>query len=236
MKSQRCIWMDAKAIEYQLCPLKQNCDACDFYQEMLGGHRSHPAGANTALINLRDPESTLAQFHPGLQYIPGHFWYKRTGAGRIRLGIDAFLWQIFSSARKVLMPAMDTDFAIDQCFSWLLVEGGLVYLKTPFRGRVSGINEIFSERSKVNTPYFLLPEPELWFIELQLFEEDFQGPKILSHNEYIAMIEADQGRLQSLTHPEFDPGSHSLSRISQLTKQSLGRYLHQIGENRILIC
>ena len=236
MDTQRCIWMDAKAVEYQLCPLKHNCDACDFHKEMLQGCRAHTGATSSALMNLRDPEPDLIQFHPGLQYINGHYWYKRIGAGKIRIGLNAFVWQLFSSTHHVLMPALETLLVKEQCFSWLVLESGIVYLKSPFPGRVTAINPIFAPESNLNPPYFLLPESELWFLELQVDDDSFRSIQILAQDAYLEVVTHDQERLRTLTDSTADKVEYSLSRISQLSKHDFGRYLRQISEGRILIC
>jgi len=236
MDTTRCIWMDAEAVPYQLCPLKQNCDSCDFHKEMMAGCQGHFSRRNTALMTLRDPDEVLIQFHPGLQYIPGHYWYKRTGSGKIQIGLDAFIWQILSSTHEVLAPSTNTFLAKNQCFSWLLIKGGIVYLKTPFKGTVININPVFHSGSPLNPSLFLSPEPDLWFMELEVSEEDVKSCDTYTKQGFIDQVKHDHEKLQLLSENPQEETSFSLSRISQLTKQDFAAYLRIIGDGRILIC
>jgi glycine cleavage system H lipoate-binding protein len=236
MDTTRCIWMDAEAVPYQLCPLNQNCDSCDFHKEMMAGCQGHFSRRNTALMTLREPDEVLIQFHPGLQYIPGHFWYKRTGAGKIQVGLDAFIWQILSTANQVLAPASNTYLAQNQCFSWLLINGGIVYLKTPFEGTVMETNPAFHSGAPLNPSLFLSPEPDLWLMELETSEEMIKSYDVYTKQGFIDQVSQDQTRLRQLSETPQEETSFSLSRISQLTKQDFAAYLRIIGDGRILIC
>ena len=236
MDTRPCIWMDAKAVEYQLCPLKGNCDACEFHQKMVLGCQSHSTRVGSALMNIRDPDEALIEFHPGLQYLPGHFWYRRTGMGKIRIGVDGFIWQLFPSTTQVLLPSVETEVLENQCFSWLLIEGAIIYVKAPFKGRVTATNPLFTKTAALNPQLFLSPNSDLWFIEIACEDSIIKALDSLTHKDFYKITQADQSLLKRMTATQAMEGVFSLSRISQLTKQQLSEYLRKVSDGRILIC
>ncbi|MEA3287052.1 MAG: hypothetical protein U9Q77_06720 [Candidatus Marinimicrobia bacterium] len=234
MDSQKCIWMEAGVVDYQLCPLKQNCDLCDFHKEMIRGCRTQFSESTSAKIGLRYPDDSVLQFQPGLQYLDGHFWYRRTAAGRLRLGIDSFLWQLFSSIQKVITPKNGSILVQDQCFSWLLLEGGIIYLKTPIQGQILEINPFFQTGEIKDTHLYLAPENELWILELE--ESEQQKYHSLSKDQYFAQAEEDCNKFHKLIQTPGSPEQFTHPRTSHLTKNDFSKYLQSITDNHAFIC
>lgn len=234
MNSQKCIWMEAGAVEYQLCPLKQNCDLCDFHKEMIRGCRTHFSQSTSAKLGLRYPDDSVIQFQPGLQYLKGHFWYRRIAAGRIRLGIDAFLWQLFSSIQKVITPKNRTSLVQDQCFSWLLLEGGIIYLRTPIPGQIKEVNPFFQTGDIKDTHLYLAPENELWIMELE--EDEQLNYDSLSRDQYFAQAKEDCHKFHKLIQTPGQSENFTPPRISQLNKNEFSKYLQTISNNHAFIC
>ncbi|MBT3229484.1 MAG: hypothetical protein HOD43_04960 [Candidatus Marinimicrobia bacterium] len=234
MDSQKCIWMEAGAVEYQLCPLKKNCDLCDFHKEMIRGYRTHCPQSASAKLSLRYPDNSVIQFQPGLQYLKGHFWYRRIAAGRIRLGIDSFLWQLFSSVQKVITPKNRSILIKDQCFSWLLLEGGIIYLRTPIPGKIIEINPIFQTGEIEDTHLYLAAENELWIMELE--EDEPLTSDSLSRDQYFAQAKEDCHKFHKLIQTPEQSENFSPPLISQLSKNDFSKYLQTISNNHAFIC
>ncbi len=234
MDSQKCIWMKAGAVDYQLCPLNQNCDLCDFHKEMIRGCRTHSPQSEAAEFTLRSPDESVVQFQPGLQYLSGHFWYQKVASGRIRLGIDVFLWQLFSSMHKMITPKTKTVLVQDQCFSWLLLKGGIIYLKTPIAGQITQVNPLFQSDVIQGSQLHLSKENELWIVELEV--EDLKDGNGLSKEQYLYHVKSDRQKFQKLIRSDEPDENISFSRIFHLNKDEGSKYLQAISNNHAFVC
>ncbi|NQV42589.1 MAG: hypothetical protein HQ506_09560 [Candidatus Marinimicrobia bacterium] len=235
MESQKCIWMEAGSIEYQLCPLKQHCDLCDFHKEMTRGYRRSTNTAESKTLNLRTPESSVIQFTPGLQFTHRHFWIKRTGQGKMRLGIDAFLWQFFSSVQKIITPKTYTSLLETQCFSWLQLEDDIIFLRSPLAGQIIQTNPLFGASQIQDSHLYMSPEEDLWLVELAVDESSLELA-YLRRDEYLDLIEEDLNRFKQIIENETDLAPQNLVRRSQIGKKSFSKYLMDISDSLAYAC
>jgi glycine cleavage system H lipoate-binding protein len=235
MESQKCIWMEAGSIEYQLCPLKQNCDLCDFHKEMIRGYRRSAQMADVKTLNLLTPESSLVQFTPGLQFIHRHFWIKRTGKGKMRLGIDAFLWQFFSSVEKIITPKNYTPLFENQCFSWLQLVDDIIFLRSPLAGQILQSNPLFSSAQIQDSHLYMSPEEELWLVELAV-DEGSLGLVYLRRDEYLKLIDEDIKRFMRIIENETKLPPQPGGRRSQVSKKAFSKYLMDISDSLAYAC
>jgi len=231
-KVQKCIWMEAGAVDYQLCPLNLNCDQCDFYVEMTSGN--HPAHHNQAskLINLGLPRITELDFLAGLQYLRGHLWYKHIGAGLIQLGIDRFLWQLFSSPRKITTPAAGAKLADEQCLTWLQFDEVIVYIKAPFPSQIVQVNQLFQAPDLAGLQAPLVPLDELWLLELKV--NHLEHLQLLSKVDFSKMNQTDHARLLRL-QPAAQEALPAFQKL-QIGRQDFSNYLQLISNNRLFVC
>lgn len=233
MGSEKCIWMEAGVLDYQLCPLKHNCDVCDFHQEMIRGDRTHASPEEIKLLT-KPPDPSLSQFLPGLQYLEGHLWYKRVGECRVRVGIDSMVWQLVTSVQKVVFPQPGGQVKREECFCWFLLAGGMVYLKTPYSGKIVNINPQFQTDDLRASQLYLTPEKELWLVELEIAEGD--QLKSLSKDEYQNRVIEDCDRFSRTFHSEIAPEGKKFSRIAIDPRGEFRKYLQLISRGYALVC
>ncbi len=235
MDTKKCIWMEAGSVDYQLCPLNQNCDLCDFHKEMMRGCRTRVPQNNTSGIMIRNPGESVAEFTPGLQYINRHFWYKRVSERRIRLGIDSFLWHLFASVHKIVTPEIRTTLIEGQCFSWLQLDDGIIYLRTPVSGQIIQSNPLFLAHELSDSHLYLTPAKDLWFVELESSE---QTTRLECHprDEYLSQTRLDLEKLNMLIQTQTDEKQVQLTRKFQLPKNELSKYLLEISDNHAYMC
>lgn len=234
MESQKCIWMDAKSVEYQLCPLNQNCDLCDFHKQMMRGCRPGKTAESTT-IDIRKPEATVIQFTPGLQFLNRHFWIKRTGEGKVHLGIDAFLLQILSSVQKIITPKVTTPLLQRQCFAWLQLEDEIIYLRMPIPGRIIQSNPLFDSQQIQDRHLYLSPEEDLWLLELEL-DDNVLEIEFLCKDDYLNQAKEDIDRFEKLLEAREEATPQSLVRRSQLNKKVFSKYLLDVSDNLVYVC
>ncbi len=232
MDTLKCIWMEAGAVDYQLCPLKQNCDQCDFHTEMIKGSCTITSDTRALNFQLCYPTISLVHFTPGLQYIKGHFWFKRVAADRIRVGIDSYLWQLFSSLQSVIIPKDQTILPPHQCLAWLTMESGIIYLKTPIPGRIQKSNPLFQSQNLRDAHVYLCPDHELWFAELEAFDLSNMIP--LHKDGYFTTLENDFDLLKKLI-PTTEPKTGIYGK-SSIKKNAFSAYLQCISDNNAIVC
>ena len=226
--------MDAKSVEYQLCPLNQNCDLCDFHKQML---RGCPSGERTdsTFIDVRHPEISVIQFTPGLQFINHHFWIKRTAKGRVQLGIDAFLMQLLSSVNKIITAKRNTLLVQNQCFAWLQLEDEIIYLRTPIAGCITQTNPLFDGKQIQDTHLYMSPEEDFWLVELEL-GKNTPDIKSLNKDDYLNQTERDIDQFHKLLHTDGDSSPQISLRRSKLNKKDFSKYLLNVTDNLAYIC
>ena len=234
METQKCIWMLAGSVEYQLCPLKQNCDQCDFHNKMLRGGRQGQAGEPVTMV-IRNPEPSLIQFTAGLQFLHRHFWIKRTGEGKVRIGVDAFMWQILSSVQKIVSAKVNSHLVQNQCFTWFQLRDGIIYLRTPIPGKILQINPLFNAERILDTHLYLSPEEELWFVELEL-EESSNEVAFLSKDAYLEQVTEDIALFNDLRASSTDGTSPVIAQRSLMSKKEFSFYLQKTSDSLIYIC
>lgn len=191
-KAQKCIWMEAGAVEYQLCPLNLNCEKCDFYAEMASGCRL-PVVADTShkYIAFRKPKLKDMTFHPGYQYLPGHFWFKHMAKNQIRVGMDDVLWSMVCPPEGIIFTDPGTQIQKDSCFAWIIISHGIVYLKMPLEGRVIANNpQMVDKNLKLSELRYTAVEDK-WLLDLEANEEDLQSIAWLTQKEYIDLVSKD---------------------------------------------
>jgi len=227
--------MEAGVVEYQLCPLKLNCDLCEYHKEMTSRLRPHSLEANQKKIKLGIPEAQITQFTPGLQYLNRHYWIKRVGSGRIRLGIDSFLWHIFSSVQNIVTPKLNTTLHSRQCFSWLQLEGGIIYPRTPIAGQIITVNPQLNANPRQDTHLYLNPEEDLWLVELAIAEQLSQD-ECHSKETYLKQTHEDLNRLNQIITTQDGQKTLALPRHALLCKSTFSKYLLSISDSMIYIC
>lgn len=232
METKKCIWMEAGAVEYQLCPLKLNCDLCEFHQEMISGSKTQAQLSDASRFPIRIPDTSILEFTAGVQFLQGHFWYKRVARGRIQLGIDSFLWQLFSSLKKVITPKLNAQILAKQCFGWLLIEGGIVYLKSPIQGSILRINPLFLQESIHDPHLYLVPQADLWLVEMEV--DELEEHERLTKDGYLSMVASSKAQFDALI--EGDHSSSPTPRNSRLDKNGFSIFIKSISADHIYIC
>jgi len=230
----RCIWMDAKAVEYQLCPLKQNCDRCDFHQRMMKGGQ-HAPSKDPAVVQVRKPEAAVLHFTPGIQYLHRHLWIRRSGETRVQLGMDTFLWQIFSTVQKVITASKGTELHSGQCCTWLQLKDQIIYLRTPAAGRIVQTNPLFDTESIHDHHLYLEPEAELWFIEMDT-PIDALLPHYHSKEIYLQQVNQDVRRFDRFSGDLGESSHVNGLRSSHLDRRSFTDFLKEISDNLVFAC
>ena len=88
----RCIWMDAEVIDYHICQLEYNCDACELHQRITNPKQSTIDKTSIITINIEDPQTD--SFQPGVQYYQNHIWIKHISMNQVHVGVDNIFFNL----------------------------------------------------------------------------------------------------------------------------------------------
>jgi glycine cleavage system H lipoate-binding protein len=155
-----CIWMSAGLVAYKLCDRDYDCESCPFDAAMRGTEATtrHSNGSET----LPPP------FPADRWYHPAHLWVRRAGAGRVRIGLDAFAAQLITNLDHVLLPPPGTPVRRDAPLCWIHDDGQVVPLRSPVTGRI-----LVTHARLRHQPELLTDDPygEGWMFEIRLRED-----------------------------------------------------------------
>jgi len=191
-KAIKCIWMEAGAVEYQMCPLNLNCDHCDFYHEMASGYKTFSrSSTDPTYVTFQKPYPSLIDFIPGIQYLPGHFWVKHIARDRVILGLDDLIWKLLHPLKAVILSDPGTHISTQSCFAWVVVPTGIVYLKIPVTGVVCKQNDLFSRSQQLRADLKQMSVEDKWLLDININPDDFSNLHLLSKEEYLKSVEQD---------------------------------------------
>ncbi len=191
-KTQKCIWMEAGAVDYQLCPLNLNCEQCDFYLKMSRGCQQPGELTDSRnFISFQKPKIENIHFKAGYQYLPGHFWFKHISKNQLLVGMDDILWKLVCPPEGIILSDPGTHILRGSCFAWIIIPHGIIYLKTPLEGRVLRHNPILDKQELKLDELRTIPVEDKWFLALEVAENDLQSIEALTKQEYTDMVQQD---------------------------------------------
>jgi len=200
--------MEVGAVDYQLCPLNLNCDKCDFYSEMAQGcHHAIAQKTTPSYITFQKPRPEGITFKPGYQYLHGHFWFKHIARNRVLVGIDDILWKMFCPPKAIILSDPGTQILKENCFAWVIIPHGIVYLKMPLSGRVLNHNPLITENNNQLSELKYVDAEAKWFLALEVDEKELQTFESLTKQEYIDRVKADCERIYQTVSGMYADGS-----------------------------
>ena len=161
--SMPCIWMSAGLVAYKLCDREYACEGCPFDAAMRGADLRHPPAAAPP-----DPP-----FPEDRRYHSGHLWVRRTGRGRVRVGVDAFGGRLLAAIDGVILPPPGTPIRRDAALCWVHDGADVVPLRSPVTGRITVTHGLVRHR-----PTVLSDDPygDGWLFEVRVRTGTGAGP------------------------------------------------------------
>lgn len=132
-----CVWMSAGLVSFKLCDREGECESCPFDRAMRGLAPLPPASAEAEGV---EPGPAVWRFPADRRYSRGHGWAKATGAGRLRLGVDAAVARLWDCPSGVILPALGSRLAAGETACWLEDGGEILPLSAPVAGTVVARN------------------------------------------------------------------------------------------------
>ncbi len=160
---QRCIWMTAGILSYQLCDRGFDCDDCPLDSAM----RKHVL-RQVPVAGLPAGHDTRPSPRPGLRmdrrYSGNHCWLKEIDTNRIQLGLEPGLAETFLSLKTIVFPSVGQTVRRGQSCLWVVLQGGTFPISSPVDGVVNAINHQLASK-----PHLLILQPldQGWLYELE---------------------------------------------------------------------
>ncbi|MGA2262313.1 MAG: hypothetical protein ABSH28_12855 [Acidobacteriota bacterium] len=190
---QRCLWMSAGVVSYQLCDRMFACDHCPLDQAM---RRRFSASATAREEEGGRIVPSTAQEIPrqGFQYSRNHWWVRKTGPSLVRLGIEAGLAQALQGLKGVVFSPPKQRLQKSQTCAWVVMDGGTVPLQAPLAGVVRAVN-----RDLIARPHLLYLQPfdDGWLCELEADDVETPSADLLTAEEARTRFTTDHSRFLS---------------------------------------
>lgn len=187
---QRCLWMAAGVLSYQLCDRAFDCDHCPLDAAMRRRFpETLPVAENetSRLTPVRPPEIP----QENLKYSRNHWWMKKIDHGLVRLGIEADLAQALLAVKAIVFPAPLQRLCHGQTCVWVVMDGGTMPLEAPFDGIVRAVNH-----KLIDEPYLLGSKPfdDGWLCDMEVDDAAAESAGLLTADEARPRFRNDQAR------------------------------------------
>jgi glycine cleavage system H protein len=194
---QKCVWMTAGILSYQLCDREFDCDHCPLDSAIRTfPERPSTSQRPTAMDTDRQKSRMLS---PGYIYSRKHCWIKSNDGGTVRVGIEPVLSSMLLNLKTVVLPSIGDHLQAGKVCSWVVLEGGTLAISSPLDGDVCGTNAVL-----VDQPYDIRNNPfeKGWLFDLRTNEDIFNLSSLLRIGEAEKRYAEDERRFHSLVNAE----------------------------------
>ncbi|MBC8403014.1 MAG: hypothetical protein H8E14_16125 [Candidatus Marinimicrobia bacterium] len=220
-KNVKCIWMEAGVVEYQLCQLNYDCDACDIHTRITKpDHKSKndcPPSAKTVAININSPKAD--SFRASIQYYPNHIWIKHIGRQLVIMGLDDMFFTLWDDISQIITKDVNSVVETNGSFAWLIIPGGLVNLQIPFAGKVVEINPLLTVAAQFNLGEFQeLSLDQRWILKMEPVKGELNRSVWLTKQQYIKQLIDDTRLIHSSITSEYADRSIPFPTLAETLK------------------
>ncbi len=222
---EKCIWMEAGVLEYQLCQMHFDCDNCEVQRSIQNPVPTGPAKPDQAAklvpIILKPPPENA--FLPGLQYYSNHLWINRVGKDLVVLGLDDFFLNLWGSKIRIIFQNIDTLVAANTSVAWLITEAGIINLKLPFTGLVLAGNPSLGPDGLVDPDLHIeQPLKMRWLLKIKTTGDDLVRDQWLTREQYIQQLFEDTRTINALIDRDYQARSLPLPDLENNLKKRAG--------------
>jgi glycine cleavage system H lipoate-binding protein len=163
-EEQRCVWMTAGVLTFQLCDRDFECDTCPLDAAMRMHCKQPQLEERKQEIGSRRVGTTL---RPEYDYTSNHCWLRKRNGGVVRVGLEPGLAALLTP-KAIAFPSRGDQLAQNQICLWIVTEGGTFPLLSPVNGTVLTTNTTLTER-----PHELVQHPfdQGWLFDAHLEQE-----------------------------------------------------------------
>jgi len=187
----RCVWMSAGVLSYQLCDHRFDCDCCPLDAAMR--RRRSPLAESQA----RPAPPPATALPPGRRYSAGHCWAQDQRNGRVRIGLEPGFASALPPPRQVVYPSPGQQLTRGRTCLWIVLDEATLSVQAPLDGRLTAINGQVPA-----APHLLVAEPldHGWLLELDAGRVSPGGDALMDAESAALAYADDQSRFTSLVH------------------------------------
>jgi glycine cleavage system H protein len=214
-KKQRCIWMSAGILSYQLCDREFDCDRCPLDRAM----RMHFSHGNREGREGRTPSVTATTSE--YLYSRDHCWVRPGDDGVVRVGLEPGFASILVDPKAIALPAIGETVSPGDFCCWIILPGGTIPLRSPVRGRILDTNARITDE-----PHELCSHPMTlgWLFEVQT-GDGAMGEHLLDKEEADGIYAADMTRFKDSVTATLPPNAEEIG----LTMADGGQILREVS-------
>ncbi len=135
---QKCVWMTAGILSYQLCDKQFDCDHCPLDSALrMSPERTNVEDRPGEVGRQTRQARTLM---PGYLYSKKHCWLKPSDGNYIRVGVEPYLAAMLLNARTTVLPSIGDRVQANKACAWVVLEGGTLAITSPLDGDVQRTN------------------------------------------------------------------------------------------------
>lgn len=191
-EEERCIWMSAGILTYQLCDRSLDCENCPLDVAL----RAHFGHARAAAPAETPPAPQTTELPADRRYSRHHCWV-RAAEGKapttVRVGLEPALAGALPGLRGVVPPLPGAVARAGEVNFWLVTDGGTFPLPTPLGGRLRGVNPALAQR-----PHLAASRPldEGWLYEMEIDDGEAALAALLGPQEATSTYAEDARRFR----------------------------------------
>jgi glycine cleavage system H lipoate-binding protein len=189
---QRCIWMDAGILPYQLCAQATHCDDCVIDAAMRlrkDSNREMADEFRTASVPSVEPTALME----GVRYSRNHWWVRKTSPRLFRLGLEPGLVEVLLNLKGIVFPSLQ-PICKGQACAWAVMDGGTILLESPVAGTLASVNH-----DLIAKPHLLVLRPfhDGWLCDMEIDNLDAAERGLMDGGEAVPRFASDQQRFAS---------------------------------------
>ena len=222
-EEQRCVWMTAGILSYQLCDRRFECDNCPLDAAIRNRlPRTTPACDESTSRNSMDAGKEVLR--DDRLYSRNHCWTKTIDAGLVRVGIEPGLSEALLAPKAIVFPSTGQRIHRGQTCLWIVMEGGTLPVDSPLDGVIRSTNHQLADQ-----PYLLSRQPldNGWLFELEaeapvvgkagLMNRDQADPKYgADQDRFLASLRNAASRDHQSVGPTLADGGQRLQNIADM--------------------
>jgi len=196
----RCVWMSANILSWQLCERNMDCDHCPL-DAALRLHFAHPADDETEVEHLAPPVPRTARdrLPADRRYGRNHTWVRLAGQlseGHqvARIGLEPWLASAMLTPRTVVLPELGERLRKGHPHFWVVTAGGTFPVTAPTDGVVIRVNGQLAGQ-----PHMLVDSAldDGWILDMDVSDDELREAGLLSDAEARLDWAGDEERLQA---------------------------------------
>jgi glycine cleavage system H protein len=194
---EKCVWMSAGILSYQLCDRQFDCDHCPLDSAL----RTIPQRVSTEQIlpTQGAKQSENQKLLAGYLYSRKHCWIKSQDGSTVRVGLEPLFSSMILGPKTVVLPSVGDRVQANKVCAWIVLDGGTLPVVSPLDGDVCKVNSAL-----VDNPHDIRQSPygEGWLFELSTGAEIFNLSTLFRLAEANRIYADDVQRFQSLVKTE----------------------------------